>query len=422
MPPDPVREPRPGGEEDALRTSRRVAAGASAARPVREETGGDVLVPVVVSLCDRCLDGEGGECHTPGCALWMNRAPDVAIRSKVELAASASSSKEEGGGRHESEEVGNRIARAHEIAAAIVARIGAGKGEAAAIVGVLVDYETAAPSVSQQGLDTDPQVGASVPGPSVPSRFPLPDGEMDVMGPSASSSKEEGGGYMPRALCDCGRKALHWSNHKDGCPYREWEFHEPARALAAWLVAYRHDHGLTQAQLADRLYWLPQLVEAAENAEPAAPSVSQQGTGERARSAASRMLDEFHRVFAHPDDTPASRRDCREALHEEEHAELMEALRFANATPETRHVFLAALARELADVVYVAYGTAHAYELDLDAALAEVHRANMSKLRPDGEVLQDERGKVIKGPSFVPPDMTAALASAPSQQEGGGHG
>jgi len=149
----------------------------------------------------------------------------------------------------------------------------------------------------------------------------------------------------------------------------------------------------------------------------AAPSVSQQETGERSRAA--QMLDEFHRVFAHPDDTPASRRDCRAALHEEEHAELMEALRFANATSETRHVFLAALARELADVVYVAYGTAHAYELDLDAALAEVHRANMSKLGPDGEVLQDEHGKVIKGPNFVPPDMTAALASVPSQQKGG---
>ena len=54
-------------------------------------------MPVVVTLCDRCLDGEGGECHTPGCALWMNRAPDVPIRSKVEP-ASASSSKDEGGG------------------------------------------------------------------------------------------------------------------------------------------------------------------------------------------------------------------------------------------------------------------------------------------------------------------------------------
>ena len=31
-------------------------------------------------LCDLCLDGEGGQCHTPGCALWINRAPDLPLR------------------------------------------------------------------------------------------------------------------------------------------------------------------------------------------------------------------------------------------------------------------------------------------------------------------------------------------------------
>jgi hypothetical protein len=31
-------------------------------------------------LCDPCLDGMGGECHTPGCALWLNRAPDIQLR------------------------------------------------------------------------------------------------------------------------------------------------------------------------------------------------------------------------------------------------------------------------------------------------------------------------------------------------------
>lgn len=38
-------------------------------------------------LCDLCLDGEGGECHMPGCALWMNRAPDLPIRDKVQIPA-----------------------------------------------------------------------------------------------------------------------------------------------------------------------------------------------------------------------------------------------------------------------------------------------------------------------------------------------
>jgi len=34
---------------------------------------------VTLTLCESCIDGAGGECHTPGCALWMNRAPDVPL-------------------------------------------------------------------------------------------------------------------------------------------------------------------------------------------------------------------------------------------------------------------------------------------------------------------------------------------------------
>ena len=42
------------------------------------------LETVTLTLCNACLDGKGGECHTPGCALWMNRAPDVSIRDRAE--------------------------------------------------------------------------------------------------------------------------------------------------------------------------------------------------------------------------------------------------------------------------------------------------------------------------------------------------
>lgn len=31
-------------------------------------------------LCDPCLDGDGEQCHTPGCSLWLNRPPDRSIR------------------------------------------------------------------------------------------------------------------------------------------------------------------------------------------------------------------------------------------------------------------------------------------------------------------------------------------------------
>jgi hypothetical protein len=38
---------------------------------------------VQLSLCHLCLDGAGGQCHVPGCALWFKSAPDVSIRDWV---------------------------------------------------------------------------------------------------------------------------------------------------------------------------------------------------------------------------------------------------------------------------------------------------------------------------------------------------
>lgn len=37
------------------------------------------LLRVTLTLCTLCLSGKGGECHSPGCALWMRRAPDVPV-------------------------------------------------------------------------------------------------------------------------------------------------------------------------------------------------------------------------------------------------------------------------------------------------------------------------------------------------------
>ncbi|MFI2641233.1 MazG nucleotide pyrophosphohydrolase domain-containing protein [Streptomyces sp. NPDC018610] len=67
------------------------------------------------------------------------------------------------------------------------------------------------------------------------------------------------------------------------------------------------------------------------------------------------------------------------------------------------------LAHELADVVYVAYGTALVHGIDLDEVLAEIHRANMSKLGPDGQVARRADGKVLKGEHYRAPDVSAVL-------------
>jgi phosphoribosyl-ATP pyrophosphohydrolase len=70
---------------------------------------------------------------------------------------------------------------------------------------------------------------------------------------------------------------------------------------------------------------------------------------------------------------------------------------------------IADVAHELADVVYVAYGTALVYGVDLDEVIAEVHRANMSKLDENGRPLLRADGKVAKSACFRPADIAAVL-------------
>jgi len=70
---------------------------------------------------------------------------------------------------------------------------------------------------------------------------------------------------------------------------------------------------------------------------------------------------------------------------------------------------LVALADALGDIVYVAYGTAVSYGVDLDAVLAEVHRANMSKLDADGRPVLREDGKVLKSDCYQPPDVATVI-------------
>jgi predicted HAD superfamily Cof-like phosphohydrolase len=67
------------------------------------------------------------------------------------------------------------------------------------------------------------------------------------------------------------------------------------------------------------------------------------------------------------------------------------------------------LAHELADVVYVAYGTALVHGIDLDAVIAEIHRSNMTKIGPDGQIARRTDGKVLKGEHYEVPDVSGVL-------------
>lgn len=77
---------------------------------------------------------------------------------------------------------------------------------------------------------------------------------------------------------------------------------------------------------------------------------------------------------------------------------------------------LVQVADALADMVYVIHGTALEHGIDLDRVVTEAHRANMSKLGQDHQPVRREDGKVVKGPDYEPPDISAALtAQEPAQ-------
>ena len=68
------------------------------------------------------------------------------------------------------------------------------------------------------------------------------------------------------------------------------------------------------------------------------------------------------------------------------------------------------LADGLADIIYVAIGTALEFGIPLDRVWAEVHRTNMAKRDPaTGKVRRREDGKVLKPEGWTPPDIAAAL-------------
>jgi len=90
---------------------------------------------------------------------------------------------------------------------------------------------------------------------------------------------------------------------------------------------------------------------------------------------------------------------------------LMEEVReFADATADRDIV---GIADALADILYVAYGAAVTYGIDLDAALREVHRSNMSKLDEHGRPLYRDDGKVLKSTLYTPPDISRVLHFQP---------
>ena len=89
-------------------------------------------------------------------------------------------------------------------------------------------------------------------------------------------------------------------------------------------------------------------------------------------------------------------RQLRFELIREELNELEQAMKTKN---------LKEIADALTDILYVTYGAGYAYGINLDNCFKEVQRANMSKLGKDGKPIYNEKGKVMKGPNYLEPDL-----------------
>lgn len=129
------------------------------------------------------------------------------------------------------------------------------------------------------------------------------------------------------------------------------------------------------------------------------------------------MVREFHERFYRtmrfqPMLPAVDERLTRHALLHEE----FEEYRDAEAASD-----IEGIADALGDMVYVIYGTALTYGIDLDAVIDEIHASNMTKLADDGLPLLRPDGKVLKGPNYEPPNIKEVLwpgsSTAPSTDE-----
>lgn len=131
------------------------------------------------------------------------------------------------------------------------------------------------------------------------------------------------------------------------------------------------------------------------------------------------LVDEFHRAAGSvdpgaPSVPPDAVLRLRRTLIPEEHTEVAEAfVRLESGEAGEQNLEdLAHLAHELADLLYVTYGTLLACSVDPDGVFRELHRANMHKVSGP----RREDGKQMKPPGWRPADMLAELSRQKRQR------
>jgi len=97
--------------------------------------------------------------------------------------------------------------------------------------------------------------------------------------------------------------------------------------------------------------------------------------------------------------------DMQVGLVNEESCEFLAAAEELYADPENTKR-REELVKELADVVFVCYQFAAAFNIDLDKAMTLVFESNMSKLDEHGKPIFRPDGKVLKGPNYIEPDLS----------------
>jgi predicted HAD superfamily Cof-like phosphohydrolase len=118
------------------------------------------------------------------------------------------------------------------------------------------------------------------------------------------------------------------------------------------------------------------------------------------------MVQGFHETFdiargVRPDHVNDETKTLRIRLIQEEFDEVKEAMGLES---------LADIAKEMADLLYVIYGTAISYGIDMEPVFLEVHRSNMSKV--GGHKRED--GKWVKPATYSPANITPIIVSQQS--------
>jgi len=100
--------------------------------------------------------------------------------------------------------------------------------------------------------------------------------------------------------------------------------------------------------------------------------------------------------------------DMQVGLINEESCEFLEAAEELYADPENPDL-REALVKELSDLVFVCYQFAAAFNIDLHEAMFRVFESNLTKLDDSGQPIFRDDGKVLKGPNYKAPDLSACV-------------